>query len=456
MSDAGDSRQGLVPFLALLFALGLLVRLPLAGLPLEGDAAALATRAAGMAAETAWSLEAVDRRGPLVPLLLAVPTAAGATPTFALRFVDALLGALIAPLACALCLGLGLGRRSARWTGILLTAHPMLALGAGGALPGTAGLACVLLLLALLFLGRPGRGGRRAGLLLVLLLPLAEPACAVYLPFLVALWVRREHSEVWRAAGLILALGALAATPFPTHGLDGGIGARLLAFGLQWIPASLLLGLVPFLHRGVRAAWTGDGRAKAWMGGAALHAVALLLLPAPVGFAFGWEGLVVGLPLVPLAVLLGVAGLEARAPVWRPRLVRGILGVAVAGSLFLAIGPLQTWLLPTHTPPTGRLWRLARVARVAEEHAAPSGWVGVDVGDALDAYETERLGDLFPKGRALPLKGLPEEALDGPLVVLARHRPMVLDVVTLGGRGIFEQEPVYRLGPWLVLRLARP
>ena len=73
-SDSIASRHGLLPFLALLFLLGLLLRLPLVGLPLEGESAALATRAARMGAESGWSLEAVDHRGPLLPLVLAVPT----------------------------------------------------------------------------------------------------------------------------------------------------------------------------------------------------------------------------------------------------------------------------------------------------------------------------------------------------------------------------------------------
>ena len=38
---------------------------------------------------------------------------------------------------------------------------------------------------------------------------------------------------------------------------------------------------------------------------------------------------------------------------------------------------------------------------------------------------------------------------------MSRYRPEVLDVVTLGGRGIYRQAAVLRLGPWLVLR-ARP
>jgi hypothetical protein len=459
-SDPGDERRGLLPTLALLFVLGLVLRLPVLGLPLAGESAALATRAARMGAETAWGLDAVDHRGPLLPLLLAVPTAAGASPTAALRAVDALLGALLAPLACALALALGLGRRTAGWAGVLLTAHPLLALGAGGALAGTGALATALLLSGLLLLGRDGPRGRRVGLLLVLLLPLAEPPCLVYLPFLVALWSLREPSRRWRIAGLVLAVAALAATPLAGRGVDGSVGARLLACATLWVPAACLVGLLPFLPWGLAATWRTAGRARwvarAWLGGAALHVLLLLLLRAPPGFAFGWEGLVTGMPLVPLAVLLGVHGLERLAPARRRTVVRGVLGVGLAASVFLVVGPLETWLLPGATPPAGRLWRLGRVVAAAGEAAGATGWVAFDVAPVLDAYEVKRLGDRLGDRRSGPLDALPLSDLADDLAIVTRYRPQVLDVVTLGGRGIYRQAAVLRLGPWLVLRASRP
>lgn len=461
MSDPVASRRGLMPFLALLFALGLLLRLPLIGLPLEGESAGLAARAARMAAESGWSLAEVDHRGPLLPLVLAVPIAAGASATAALRTVDALFGALLAPLACALALALGAGRRTARWTGSLLAAHPILALGAGGALAGTAGLATALLLTALLLLLGPGPIGRRVGLFLVLLLPLAEPPCAAYLPFLLVVWKMREPSARWGIAGLVLAVGVLVATPFPARGLDGDVGMRMLAWGLEWAPAALLLGLLPTLPAGALHVWRREDPvpravARAWLGGAAAHVLLLILLQAPPGFAFGWEGLVRGLPLVPLAVMLGLVGLIQRAPHRHRTVVRALHGVGLAASLFLVIGPLQTWVLPESTPPTGRLWRLARVVAEAEEVAGPEGWVAFDVAPALDPYEIESLGDLVAGHRAGPLATLPLEELAGDLAIVGRYRPEVLDVVTLGGRGIYRQEAVFRLGPWLVLSASRP
>jgi len=42
------------------------------------------------------------------------------------------------------------------------------------------------------------------------------------------------------------------------------------------------------------------------------------------------------------------------------------VGLGLAASLFLVIGPLQTLLLPGATPPAGRLSRLGRVLREGE------------------------------------------------------------------------------------------
>lgn len=298
------------------------------------------------------------------------------------------------------------------------------------------------------------------GLLLVVLLPLAEPACAVYLPFLVGAWATREPSRRWKVAGLLLALLALVGTPFPTRFFDGHVGARLLAFALEWAPVAGLVGLLPFVPAGALRAWRLEGVSgfvvRAWLAGAALHVLLLLLLPAPPGFAFGWEGLTVGLPLVVLVVTLGVDGLGRLETLRRRRVARVLLGAAVAASLFLVIGPLETWLLPGSTPPAGRLWRLARVVERAGETAGADGWVAFDVGSALGPYETERLADLVPGHRAGALETLPLGDLDGNLALVTRFRPQMLDVVTLGGRGIYRQEAVLRLGPWLVLRASRP
>jgi len=214
---------------------------------------------------------------------------------------------------------------------------------------------------------------------------------------------------------------------------------------------------VPFLPGGIRRLWRGDDVfARAWLAGAGLHALLLVLLPTPPGFSFGWSGLAVAVPLVPLAVVLGVAGVEhLGAPRWRV-LSRGLLGLAVATSLFLVIGPLETWVLPTETPPAGRLWRLGRVVAEAEAAAGPQGWVAFDVSPPLDAHETERLGDLVRDRPSGGLDALELTEHDADVAIVSRFRPELLDVVTLGGRGIFRQEAVLRLGPWLVLRASRP
>lgn len=454
------SLAALLPWLTLLLALGVFLRAPVSALPLEGDDAALATRGGRMGAEEAFALEGVADRGPLLPMLLAPVTASGATPTGALRWLGLLLGAAIAPLGLLLGLRLGLTRRAAQGAALLLAVHPVLAAAAGGAHVGNGTLAAVLLLLAVL------GGERRSGLLPLLLLPLADPCCAVYVPALLTTHLRREHTTSARIVLLLLALLALLLAPLPSLPFSGAPGAALLAFLGQWLPAASLVVLIPFLPRGARRL---ARRSPALGIGAALHLLLLLFLAPDPGIAWGWAGVSAGQALVPFLVVTGVAGVEGTTAVRRQRTMRVAAGLGLAASLFLVIGPLQTLFLPHATPPAGRLSRLGRVVRAAADVAGPDGWVAIDPAVDLSPYEALRLADLaggVPVGR-LPRGGeaaedgdglgpLPDEAFAGPLGVLTRQRPVVLGVVTLGGRGIYRQEPVVRVGPWLVLRITPP
>ncbi|MDF1703061.1 MAG: hypothetical protein P1V36_18080, partial [Planctomycetota bacterium] len=90
--------------LTALFLLAFLMRTPLLGLPLEGESARLAGAADRLAdGEGAWC----RGQAPLVPALVAgLSRGFGVRPTPALRWLDALAAAALAPLAWALALAL--------------------------------------------------------------------------------------------------------------------------------------------------------------------------------------------------------------------------------------------------------------------------------------------------------------------------------------------------------------
>lgn len=471
MADVASRRPLTLPWIAACVLLALLVRLPVLALPLEGDGARLATRGAVLAGRTATPLEGAEHHGPLVPLLLALPVRAGATPTGALRSLDVLLGAAGAGLAAFAAWRLGLARREAGLVGVLFALHPHLAVHAGGPLASSAGAATALLLGALGLLASPGPRRRRAGAVLAALLPLASPLMTVLGLALLVGWLRRDDSLRARLAVGALFVVCVVFTPWP--GLDpaSGPGTRVLAFLFQWVPLAGLLGLLAGLPRGASRLFAGESAAwvRLWATGVAACLLLLLAFPLPGTFAFGAGAASAAAPLVPLVLVLGVAGLGALPAPWPKRVRRTALVLATAGALLAVLGAVQTFLLPASPAAAGRLHRLALAVDAAKAAAGPDGWVALDLDARLPAVEVDRLMDRVATRRVgrLPRLGpagrdavgvLPVEELEAgrTLGIVTPYRPEVQPVTTLAGTGIYEQAPHARFGPWLVLRARRP
>ncbi|MHC5010666.1 MAG: hypothetical protein ACYTG6_06900 [Planctomycetota bacterium] len=463
-------QEGSAAFVVVLFLLGCLLRAPALPLPVSGDDAQLATWGAWLGEERGWGAPEGPRQGPLLPVLLAVPVAAGAPATPAIRWLDLLLGAAIAPLAFVLARRLGTARDPAIWTGLLVALHPALVAFAGGVATGSAALVCVLLLASLRLLLAVSPRSRRGGLFLGALLPLADPLAAVYVPGLTAVFAHREPALRMRIGGGVLALVCFLLAPWPAVDAAIGFGHRLLGLIVLWAPAAALVLLCPNVPRGLWALWRAepDRRwpARIWIIGAALHIAALLVLPLANGFRWGTGVFSVGLALLPLVLLAGVRGVKQPSSWRRPRVA---LLVALPIAVFLVSGPFQAWLSDTDPPRAGRLHLLKRATDRAVEIAGPEGWVGLDLG-AGQGWTAERLRDRMPGvragtiggrvagepetvgGGALPLEELPA----GARLAVVTPRREIEEVSTYGGRGIYLQEIVETLGPWMVLSVRRP
>ncbi|MFV1958040.1 MAG: hypothetical protein ACC662_01370, partial [Planctomycetota bacterium] len=308
---SGDG-GGVLLHVALLLLTGLLLRLPVLDLPLGGEAATIATQGERLATGEGSTVPS----GPvLMPLLLAPAIGLGANPTAAFRWLDVVLGLSLAPLL--LLLGRTLGApRGTKWAAWLVALHPAVLSGAGGADAGTAGLVGFLVLAALGRLGSPRVGPRRLGAAIAILLPLADPVAAVYLPGLLAYAVLREPRRAVTVLLLAIGLTVVLFTPLPAWGLAGAStpASRLVVFALQWVPVATLAFLLAGLARGVARLGRGPARALlgAWGVGAVLHVFVVLVLPlAPPRLLFGGAALVTAVPVVPLLVLAGSVGLAA-------------------------------------------------------------------------------------------------------------------------------------------------
>jgi hypothetical protein len=460
--------RGTVP--ALLLLVGVLLRAPSLALPPGPEDAVLATAAEDLAGERAADFRG---HGLLLPLLLVVPTSAGAPAAVALRVVGLLLGALAPLLTLALARRLGFPERAAALCALLLAVHPVLIAHAGGPEAGSQGLALVLLLAAWLRLTRPtpagGRGGRggtrteRGALAVGVLASLAWPAAWPYLLAVGVLALKAERSGRARAVVGVVAVAAIAFSVPRGHGEAGGpAGFLLLA-----LPILALVILLPFVVLGAvrmtRKANGGAGPLLAW--GAATDVHALLLLAGLVrpGARLGWEAAQATVLLAPLVVFAAVAGLARLERAWRLRVEAAALALAVTGSLLLGLGPAQAALFGEDAGLAGRLHVLGTAARLADREAGPDGWLALDLGEGTDA-EARALASwlggrkvlVTPSsgGPAQPPSGWPE---GGPrrMALLTRY-PEPGDITTLGGYGIFGQTPAGRSGPWHVLRIRRP
>lgn len=472
------SSRLLAPLLLLLIALGL--RLPAFGLPVEGEAARLASVAELVGNERGW---VPAETAPVMPVMAAVLVASGIAPTDAIRLIDLLFGALIAPLLFLLGRSLGLSMGLAVWCGLFAAAHPLLAINAGGVHPGPSGVALACLLSALLLLRSERSRTRRAGALVSTLLILSHSAGALYGIPLLAYYALREPGPrlqlLLPAAGLVaLLLGPVA--PWRTSGEITGVGGLLLG----WLPLAGLGVVWVMSGVGMRRLGSGDspgsGAFRTWAIGAALHLIALVALPLGPAAGLELDGPSGGILLVPFVLLTGLVG-WARAAAGIPKLAPGIrtgrravcLG-AVAGSLLLVSGALQVLVLPASPAAAGRLTWLRDAVAQASAAAGERGWIVLGVAEDDPATQAS-LADAHP-GRALcrraPLDEKPDEdglrvllpfpagayPADQPFAVVV-HAPRrdadatVNGVTTFGGEGIFEQEPVSRVGAYLVMRV---
>ena len=459
----GRGPLGSIAGLLLLFLAGALLRLPTLELPLEGDAARLATRAHVLAGGEAEAEDWAGAEHRLEAWLAAPLTRVLPTPTLAWRVVTLLLGALGAPLLFLLARRLGAGPRLALAAGLLFAVHPAGLYGTVEA--GTSALGGVFLLGGAAALGSPRRGPRRLGAVLVALLPLAYAFATPAAVLLVALATWRERSTPWRLGFALLLLAAVLMTPLPYPPLDApSLGRRLLALLGPWLLVSTLVLLVPGLLASVRRLLVGrrgadPGLAVAVAGGAFLLVFATLLLDGGRGYRFAEAGLAAALPAVPLVLLAGLAG-RARTG------ASGRRGLAVAGllatvaSLGVVSAPVQTTLWPDAPLLAGRLAPLSAALRRAAAEAGEGGWVSLDAPD-LDPATAFRLQDLAPgRGFVVPTPDaaelpLPEDVLlEVKTLVVVSRRPTWPTVTTLDGRGIFRAEVLGRYGPWVVVRVA--
>ncbi|MDJ0973741.1 MAG: hypothetical protein QNJ98_04720 [Planctomycetota bacterium] len=467
-----------------LFGLALLLRLPTLSLPVEGEAAVLASEVERVGTERGWVSPGTP---PTLPLIGGVLVATGLDPTRALRFVDLLLGCLVAPLGFALARRLGAEQGAATWVGLALALHPFLAVNAGGVHPGPDALGLVLLLAALAALASPTPAARRLGVLLAMLLAVSHPAGPLYLLPLLTVYALNEPGPRWQVLLPVLGVVAIVAGPvavLPGRGGAADLGTLLFA----WLPLAGLGVLWLAVPRGVRTllrSTAPEARRRgplllAWAAGAVFHVVFLVGpgLGRPVGFELDTAS--GGALLVPLIVLTGLVGLGA----WAAQAARlgaglrwtrrAVTAVAAAAAVYVVTGPLQIAVAPAHPAAAGRLtWMREAVARAADA-AGDRGWIVLGVAEGEPATQAS-LADAHPARaihRRAPLPETPAEdglrvllpfpasayPADEPfgLVVPAprREEAATFDpVTTFDGAGIFEQEPIARVGAYLVMRV---
>lgn len=443
----------------LLVGVGALLRLPALALPLGPDDAVLAGAAEALADA---SLPDLEGRGPLLPLLLWLPTLLGVPAAVALRWSGLLLGAMAPLLFHGLARRLGFSARGAGFAALLLALHPLLVAHVGGAEAGAQGLALTFLLLAWRRVASRQEGTRRGVLACAAGLALAYPPGW---PFALALLPWVWSGEVSRKGRVLVALAGaalLALGLFLRHGPAGSLAGAVvllvvLALGL-WLP-QLVLG-AGALVRGAQESRLAVGL----LVGASAAQLVLLALPSTrPGVVAHADGLGAGALLVPCVVLAVAVGLARVRPPWRLRLEGLGLAVALVASLLAALGPTQAAVLGAHAGLAGRLHDLGAAVKLASHEAGPGGWVAVDLGEgtaaqgrALRGWVGDRHLLVAPdSGEAAELpEGWPP---GGPrTLTLVTVRPEAGPVGTLGGFGVFAQEHAGTSGAYHVLRVRRP
>lgn len=444
--------------LAALALAGLVVRAEAFHLPLLGAGAdvAAATRGLGEA-----RLAAPAGGGLLTAWIALVFDALGLSPTTAVRLVETLAGAALAPVAAVLARRVGARSATAVVVGLLTLFHPSLSIAAGGAADHGLALATLLFTLALLRRDAPGVLAARHVGVAGLLVAVGAPHGAIAAAPLLVHHARRETSPTLRWTPGALALLAFVVLPGArgTQLAGAGLGASLLALVL--VVAGPLGGGLPFALRGAVGApgrVVGQGPTVA---AALLYVLAELLAPA----APSAGPLAVAPLVVPLLLVVGARGIARFGAVWASQLRLLTLALGAASTLVLAV-PAAGRLLPAGSETTAARARwLERATELAAEAAGPGGLVAFaapeseavrasaadDLPDGLDAASERAFSGERGAGH---LKVFEAQAFDGErtLGVVAPVGAFA-PVQALGdGAVLFRFTAVDTFGPFAVLR----
>lgn len=436
-----------------LFCVALLVRLPTLGLPLEGASAILASVADQLSRGRGWELAG---QAPLLPLLSSILVGLGLSATSALRLTDVLLASSLAPLLLVLLRRLGHPGKLGVAAGLLMAVHPLGVLGAGGLQPSGGSAAGALLLAALCCLLATGTWQRRTGAVLTLLLCGADPAGLIFVPLLLWLYARTEEGTRVQT-GFVL-VGCLLFVGAPLLWLDLLAGPSLrLGEAALWVLVAGLAVLLPALPYGLAGLWSSGRAARVWLVGGGVS-----LLSAILG------GPVFSLGLLPLVVAGCVLGVPL---VYAGSVRRMALGTVTAAAL-LAVWIAHGGLPPGQAPEgAGRLHLLRTALASAAATAGADGWIVLAVAEDRPA-EQASLADLAPghwtwARRAVSSEGSPDDLRRLLVFPAANFEPgrsfAVLAeagktgaIETFEGAGIYEQEVIRQIGPYVVLRARRP
>lgn len=446
-----------------LFALALVLRLPTLALPLEGSSAVLASVADRLSRGAGWELAG---QAPFLPMLTSVFVSLGLPATVALRWTDALLASALAPLLYLLLGRLGQAGRLRTAAALLMAVHPLGLFGAGGMQPGGGSAAGALLLAALLCLQSTHAWVRRTGAALTLLLCLSDPGALVFVPGLLWLYARAERAK--RMQTSLVLVGGLLCLSAPLLWWDlGSSPSATLGGACLWLLVAGLGLLLPALPRGLAQLWSRGPAARVWLLGAGL-----CLLATVVG------GPVFSLGLLPLVIAGGVLGVpwiytrfgfrtgRVRAA-RRAVVLAGLVGAALF-SLWVAHGGLR----PERTPEgAARLPQLREALEAASRAAGSKGWIVLAVAENRPA-EQASLADLAPDHwiwtRRPPDSGSERSGLRrlrvfpaatfeaGRSVAVVAQAGQTRAIETFDGAGIYSQEVIQQIGPYVVLRASRP
>jgi hypothetical protein len=344
----------------------------------------------------------------------------------------------------------GLSALAAGLAGLVLAVHPLWVAHAGGPEAGTLGVAVSLAL-----------GAWFGGWATLLWLPclLAEPTLWPHaLLLLVVTWPQPTRTRVDR---IVLGLGALACLTWSVlaHAHAPPTAAGLVA-GLALLVA---LPLVVWVPRGASALWSRGGVARGTLVATILQLGLVVAGLAGPALRATWDGFAALAPAVAGAALVLAAGARLPQHAGDRRLAFGALALLLPLTLLTALGGVQDVVLGEDAAPAARLRALGTAMKQAAAEAGPEGWIALDLGDGT-AEQAAALA-AFSRGRPLlvtPSSGGPAEKPagwpeGGPITLsLVTVRPEEGTVTTLGGYGIYAQEPAGRFGAYHVRRIRRP